>query len=293
MAVLVIQTIIILAMLGMIAMISYQVIKNKAKIFERFGTGFLIGLVTDFGDTLGIGSFATTTTLFRATHFINEDKKLPGTLNSVHAIPVLFEALLFITSVKVEMTTLIPMTTAAVLGALVGSRITRNWHTPTVQKVLAVTMFLAALVMIIRQITNPGENLSTAVHGLHGWMLCLGVVFNFILGNLMTMGLGNYAPELIFFSLVGVNPSIAFPVMMLDAALIMPAAAIDFIKTGRVYWKGFAGIVLGGIVGVFVAAKFVTSIDISALKIIIILLALWTSYALLRDSRVHKKELKR
>ena len=37
--------------------------------------GFLIGLVTDFFDTLGIGSFAPTTLLFKVTKFLDTDKK--------------------------------------------------------------------------------------------------------------------------------------------------------------------------------------------------------------------------
>ena len=50
----------------------------------------------------------------------------------------------------------------------------------------------------------------------------------------MTMGLGNYAPELIFF-LMGVNP-LLLPVMMLEA-LIMPTTALNVIKMDRCYHR--------------------------------------------------------
>ena len=40
--------------------------------------GFFIGLVTDFFDTLGIGSFAPTTLLFKVTKFLDTDKKSLG-----------------------------------------------------------------------------------------------------------------------------------------------------------------------------------------------------------------------
>ena len=40
----------------------------------------LIGFVTNFFDTLGIGSFATTTTLYKLTQMV-PDERLPGTLN--------------------------------------------------------------------------------------------------------------------------------------------------------------------------------------------------------------------
>ena len=279
-----IQILLITVMVLMIGLIARAYLKQKKPIFQRFGLGMLIGFATDFGDTLGIGSFATTTAAFRATHYIDDDRQLPGTLNAMHAIPVMVEALFFITAVKVELSTLLPMTTAAVVGAYVGTHVTKNWHAPTVQRVMSAALFIAVVIMIVRMITNPGADNALTVHGLHGWWLILGIVFNLGVGILMTMGLGNYAPELIFFSLMGVNPAIAFPVMMLDAALIMPTTAWNVIKMDRVSWRGFAGVTIGGILGVIVAAKFFTSMNVQLLKLLIIVVSLWTAFGLFRDS---------
>lgn len=279
-----IQILLITVMVLMIGLIARAYLKQKKPIFQRFGLGMVIGFVTDFGDTLGIGSFATTTAAFRATHYIDDDRQLPGTLNAMHAIPVMIEALFFITAVKVELSTLLPMTTAAVVGAYVGTHVTKNWHAPTVQRVMSAALFIAVVIMIVRMITNPGADNALTVHGLHGWWLVLGIVFNLGVGILMTMGLGNYAPELIFFSLMGVNPAIAFPVMMLDAALIMPTTAWNVIKMDRISWRGFAGVTIGGILGVIVAAKFFTSMDVQLLKLLIIVVSLWTAFGLFRDS---------
>lgn len=279
-----IQILLITVMVLMIGLIARAYLKQKKPIFQRFGLGMLIGFITDFGDTLGIGSFATTTAAFRATHYIDDDRQLPGTLNAMHAIPVMVEALFFITAVKVELSTLLPMTTAAVVGAYVGTHVTKNWYAPTVQRVMSAALFIAVVIMIVRMITNPGADNALTVHGLHGWWLVLGIVFNLGVGILMTMGLGNYAPELIFFSLMGVNPAIAFPVMMLDAALIMPTTAWNVIKMDRISWRGFAGVTIGGILGVIVAAKFFTSMDVQLLKLLIIVVSLWTAFGLFRDS---------
>lgn len=279
-----IQILLITVMVLMIGLIARAYLKQKKPIFQRFGLGMLIGFITDFGDTLGIGSFATTTAAFRATHYIDDDRQLPGTLNAMHAIPVMVEALFFITAVKVELSTLLPMTTAAVVGAYVGTHVTKNWHAPTVQRVMSAALFIAVVIMIVRMITNPGADNALTVHGLHGWWLVLGIVFNLGVGILMTMGLGNYAPELIFFSLMGVNPAIAFPVMMLDAALIMPTTAWNVIKMDRISWRGFAGVTIGGILGVIVAAKFFTSMDVQLLKLLIMVVSLWTAFGLFRDS---------
>ncbi|MGL5886800.1 MAG: TSUP family transporter [Leuconostoc suionicum] len=279
-----IQILLVVVMIAMIIVVIRSYLLHRQPIFKRFGLGMLIGFITDFGDTLGIGSFATTTAAFRMTNYIDDDRKLPGTLNAVHAIPVMFQALFFITAVKVELTTLIPMTTAAVIGAYVGTHVTKKWHAPTVQRVMAIALLIAVIIMIVRMITTPGSNNSMGVHGLHGWWLILGIVFNFGIGVLMTMGLGNYAPELIFFSLMGVNPAVAFPVMMLDAALIMPTTALNVIKMDRVSWRGFAGVATGGVLGVIVAAKFFTSMDVDLLNKLIVVVALWTIFGLLRDS---------
>ncbi|MCT8388905.1 sodium:solute symporter [Leuconostoc holzapfelii] len=281
---LIIQLLLVIVMGIMIVLATRAYLGQKKPLFERFGLGMLIGFFTDFGDTLGIGSFATTTAAFRATHYVEDDRQLPGTLNAMHAIPVMVEALFFITAVKVELSTLLPMTTAAVVGAYVGTHVTKNWHAPTVQRVMSGALFIAVVIMIIRMITNPGADNALTVHGLHGWWLVLGIAFNLGVGILMTMGLGNYAPELIFFSLMGVNPAIAFPVMMLDAALIMPTTAWNVIKMDRISWRGFAGVTIGGVLGVIVAAKFFTSMDINLLKKLIVVVSLWTAVGLLRDS---------
>ncbi|WP_273731632.1 sulfite exporter TauE/SafE family protein [Leuconostoc mesenteroides] len=279
-----IQIVLVVVMIAMIIVVIRSYLLHRQPIFKRFGLGMLIGFITDFGDTLGIGSFATTTAAFRMTHYIDDDRKLPGTLNAVHAIPVMFQALFFITAVKVELTTLLPMTTAAVIGAYVGTHVTKKWHAPTVQRVMAVALLIAVIIMVVRMITTPGSNNSMGVHGLHGWWLILGIVFNFGIGVLMTMGLGNYAPELIFFSLMGVNPAVAFPVMMLDAALIMPTTALNVIKMDRVSWRGFAGVAIGGVLGVIVATKFFTSMNVDLLNKLIVIVALWTIFGLVRDS---------
>lgn len=279
------QIILVIAIISMAALYFHELRKAKVNATNRFVPGFLIGLVTDFGDTLGIGSFATTTALFKVTHFLDDDRKLPGTMNAAHAIPVFVEALLFLTAVKIELTTLIPMTLAAMTGATLGTRITANWPVRKMQRWLAIALALAAVFMLIKLVTNPGQGESLAVHGLHGWWLLLGIFVNFGLGILMTIGLGNYTPELIFFSLMGVNPLVAFPVMMMDAAMIMMTSAVNFVRTGRVEWRGLPAMIIGGTVGVIIAAKLVTFVNVTILSYFIVGIALLTAYNLFRDSR--------
>ncbi|WP_303974143.1 sulfite exporter TauE/SafE family protein [Streptococcus merionis] len=262
--------------------------KQNINLKERFWTGLWIGFVTDLLDTLGIGTFATTTTLFKLTKLVDDDRKIPATLTTAHVIPVMVEALCFITIVKVDITTLVCMAASAFAGAFVGAHITKSWDTKQVQRILGFLLIVAACFMVYRFLTNPGTGLSEEIRGLSGIWLVIGMAFDFLVGLLMTMGLGNYAPELIFFSLMGINPSVALPVMMLNAAMIMAAGAKQFIQSDRVHWPGVLGIIVGGVVGVLTAAVFLTSLDINHLKILVIFIAFYTGIMLLRSSLLRR-----
>ncbi|KPJ22171.1 sodium:solute symporter [Streptococcus phocae] len=279
-----IQALLVLAMLFLFGLLVRHIKTHKINPFKRFWTGFWIGLVTDTLDTLGIGSFATTTTFFKLTKLVTDDRKLPGTMTVAHAIPVLIQSLCFIFVVRVEPLTLISMAAAAFIGAYFGTKITKNWHTPTIQRFLGILLIIAALIMVFRMVTNPGANISDSAHGLHGIWLLVGIVFNFTIGVLMTIGLGNYAPELIFFSLMGLSPAVAMPVMMLDAAMIMTASSSQFISSDRVSWDGFAGIVSGGVIGVLLAVFFLTNLDINSLKMLVVVIVILTGGMLIRSS---------
>lgn len=275
-------------LVGMIAWMLYLIVsyarKNKISLKDRFWTGFAIGYVTDLLDTLGIGTFATTTSLLKATKLIEDDRRIPATMTTAHIIPILLEALLFITIVEVEMTTLISLAIAAFTGASVGARVTQHWDTKKVQSVLGILLIVAAGIMVYRMVTNPGADLANDVRGLTGWKLLVGIVFDFFIGMLLSMGLGNYAPELIFFSLMGISPAVALPVMMLNAAMMLSAGAKQFIQSGRVNWPGVPGIIVGGVLGVLTAAFFLSNLDINNLKILVVFIAAFTGLTLLRSS---------
>ncbi len=277
-------------LVGMIAWMLYLIVRyarqNKISLTDRFWTGFAIGFVTDLLDTLGIGTFATTTSLLKATKLIDDDRRIPATMTTAHIIPILLEALLFITIVEVEMTTLISLAIAAFTGASVGARVTQHWDTRKVQRVLGILLIIAAGIMVYRMVTNPGADLGNDVRGLTGWKLLVGIVFDFFIGMLLSMGLGNYAPELIFFSLMGISPAVALPVMMLNAAMMLSAGAKQFIQSGRVNWPGVPGIIVGGVLGVLTAAFFLSSLDVNNLKILVVFIASYTGLTLLRSSLV-------
>src|SRR4249919_3239420 len=79
----------------------------------------VIGFVTNFFDTLGIGSFATTTAAFRLFRLV-PDELIPGTIIVGDALPVLMQAVLFISVVEVDPLQMTALIAVCVAGGWLG-----------------------------------------------------------------------------------------------------------------------------------------------------------------------------
>ena len=110
----------------------------------------------------------------------------------------------------------------------------------------------------------------------------LALVVNLVLGALLTLGIGNYAPSLVVFSLLGMDPRAAFPIMMGSGAFVATVAGVRFVASGRVHWRAALGLAAGGIPGVIVAASLVQSLPLGALRWLVLVVVLYASAALLR-----------
>src|SRR5262249_37754841 len=105
---------------------------------------FAVGFVTNFFDTLGIGSFAPTTSAFKFWRRV-PDEKIPGTLNVGHCLPTLAEAFIFVAIIQVDKQTLILMIAAAVVGAWLGAGIVAGWPRRKVQIGMGFALLVAAI----------------------------------------------------------------------------------------------------------------------------------------------------
>lgn len=246
----------------------------------------IIGFVTDFFDTLGIGSFAPTTAALKFTKQIDE-KVLPGTLNVGHTLPVIFEAFLFIQVVEVETLTLVSLIVASVVGAYVGAGIISKLPKRTVKIVMGFALVAVACIMIASQagfIAGLGEG--NEATGLHGIKLIVTIVIFAVLGALMSAGVGLYAPAMAVVYLMGLSPLIAFPIMMGSCAFLQPIGSAKFIKEKAYAPKVAMSITLAGLVGVFVAYKFVSGIDLALLTKVIICVIIATGGVMLYEAFV-------
>ncbi len=100
----------------------------------------------------------------------------------------------------------------------------------------------------------------------------------------MTFGIGAYAPIMLTVSLLGMNPTGAFPIMMGACAFLMPVANVRFLEAEAYDARAAIGLTVGGVPGVLVAAWVVKSLPLVALKVLVVIVASGTAVGLLRDA---------
>lgn len=243
-----------------------------------------IGAVTNFFDTLGIGSFATTTAAYKFWKLV-PDQQIPGTLNVGHTINAVVQALVFIAVVNVEFRTLFLMIAAACAGAWLGAAIVAGMSRRKVQLGMGYAL-LGASVVVLAQLLNlapGGEALA-----LSGGRLVLGVAGNFVLGALMTLGVGLYAPCMVLVSILGMNPTAAFPIMMGSCAFLMPVASLQFIRRDAYNLRAAAGLALGGPAAVLLAIWLVMSLPTTMVRVLVLCVILYTSITMLRSAATER-----
>ena len=242
---------------------------------------FAIGAVGLFFDTLGIGNYAPTTATFRFTKMVR-DEWIPGTLNVGSSVPVALEAFAFVTAIAVDPLTLGLMVPVGALGGYVGAGIVSRLPRRQVQLGMALALVAGAAFMTLtnlRWIPGGGEAL-----GFSGATLAAATLLNFVFCGLNALGIGSYAPSLIAFSLLGMSPRSAFPVMMGSAAYGLPLAGVKFARTGKYDGRAAFGMAIGGIPGVLVAAYLVKSLPLEAIRWLVVVVVLYAGVSLLRTA---------
>ena len=238
------------------------------------GTGF----ITNFFDTLGIGSFATTTAIFRQWRMVL-DERIPGTLNVGHTLPTIVQAFIFTRLVPVDGMTLTLMIAAAVLGSWLGAGVVSGLPRRKVQIGMGVALLVAATLMLMAQLNLvPGGG---TLLKLDGTRLAVGLVGNFILGSLMPMGIGLYGPCMILIYLLGMDPKAAFPIMMGSCAFLMPIGSARFIREKAYDVRATLGLAIGGIPAVFIAALIVKSMPLSYVRWMVVIVVVYTAATML------------
>jgi uncharacterized membrane protein YfcA len=241
----------------------------------------LIGFVTNFFDTFGIGSFATTTSVYKLKGIV-ADERIPGTLNVGHTAPTIVQAFIFIAVVAVGMPTLVSMIAAAVVGAWVGAPIVARWPRRRIQIGMGIALIVAAALFTYKNL--KGDPTGGATTSLEGWRFAAGVIGNFVLGVLMTLGIGLYGPCMILIALLGMDPKAAFPIMMGSCAFLMPVGSIRFIEKRSYALRPALGLALGGVPAVLVAVYIVKNLNAVYVRWGVVVVVVYTAVAMLRSA---------
>jgi uncharacterized membrane protein YfcA len=237
-----------------------------------------IGFVTAFFDTLGIGSFATTTAVYKLRNLVPV-RLIPGTLNVGHTLPTIAQAFIYTQLVPVESTTLVLMIAAAVAGSWLGAGVVIRWPRRKIQIGMGLALLGAATMMFLKALAFLPTGGATL--GLSGTRLAVGLAGNVVLGALMMLGIGLYAPCMILVYLLGMTPTAAFPIMMGSCAFLMPCSSVRFVRSKTYHTQAALGLALGGFPAAVIAAKLVTWLPPGAVVWLVMAVVVYTSINML------------
>lgn len=253
----------------------------ESKKFIPYNT--LVGIAANFLDVFGIGSFATTSAAFKLGKSVR-DGDISGTMIIGDTIPICLEAFLFAKLAGVNGLTLGVLIITAVAGALVGSSLITKLNIQGMRLMMGVGMVILGVVMALRVFAVGPFGLVGEGLGLSGGRLVIAAFVQFILGILMNIGVGLYAPCMALCCGLGMSVTATLPIVMGSAALVMAFGnGPQFIRAGKFDPLATITQIVGGSAGVLIAYFFVKSLDVKYLTMIIAAVVLVTAVMFFRD----------
>ncbi len=248
-----------------------------------------VGLVFAFFDTLGIGSFAPTTAVLKFQGKI-ADETIPGTLNIGLNMAAGLEAAIFIKLIVIDPVLLMTTVLSAAFGAWVGAGVVNRLPRPAIQLAMGAALLIAGCVFAATNLhLLPGGGVA---YTLTGWRLVVAIGVNFVLGALMSVGIGLYAPCMILVTMLGLHPLAAFPIMMGSCGLVQPTAALQFFRSGRFAFGTSIALTIGSIPGVLIAAFVVKQLSLVWLRWLVVLVVVYAAITMLRSFWAGRTELR-
>jgi uncharacterized membrane protein YfcA len=239
-----------------------------------------VGFVFAFFDTLGIGSFAPTTAALKFQGKL-ADELIPGTLNIGLNVAAMLEMFIMVSVIVIDPVLLMATVLSAALGAWVGAGVVNRLPRPIIQLIMGVALLIAGCVFAATNLhVLPGGGTAMT---LTGWRLAAAVGANFVLGALMSVGIGLYAPCMIVVTLLGLHPLASFPIMMGACGLVQPTAGLQFFRSGRFGFGTSIALTIGSIPGVLLAALVVKELPLGTLRWLVVLVVIYAAITMLRS----------
>jgi hypothetical protein len=254
----------------------------------------ILGAVTNFFDTLGIGSFAPTMAWFKFRNLVL-DRLIPPTMLVGHSLPTFAQAFIYLIllGVLVDPVLIVGCALALVLGGLVGAPMVARAKVWLVQLAVAIALLVAAVLYTMTNLQLfPAGGTATS---LSLELTVAAIVANFIFGVLLNFGIGHYAPSLVMLSLMGLDPKLAFPIMATGGAVTIAGAGTRHVLIGQIDLKVALGIAIGGVPAVFIAAFLVKEMSLEMLRWLVTVVVLYASAVMFHSAwgghRASREEL--
>jgi uncharacterized membrane protein YfcA len=250
---------------------------------------FVLGAITNFFDTLGIGSFAPTMAWFKFRRLV-PDNLIPQTMLVGHSLPTMAQAVIFLIllGVLVDPVLLVGCMIALLMGGLLGAPLVARTKVWLIQFVVALALLVAAVLYAIANLDlMPGGGTASS---LPLSLTVIAIVANFMFGVLLNFGIGHYAPSLIMFSLMGLDPRLCFPIMAGGGALTVAGAGARHISMGKIDLKIVIGMAIGGVPAVLLAAFLVKSMPLEMLRWLVIFVVLCAAGVMFKSALNGRRE---
>ena len=247
------------------------------------GEAIALGAVTNFFDTLGIGSFAPTTAWFKFRKMV-PDRLIPPTMLVGHGLPTMAQGIIFLIllGVMVDPVLLVGCTIAVLMGGVLGAPMVARARVWLIQLVVAVALVLAAIAYALTNLhMMPGGGTAGS---LSLPLTVIAIAANFMFGILLNFGVGNYAPTLVMFSLMGMDPRLVFPIMACGASLTVAGAGARHLAIGQIDLRIAMGMAIGGLPAVLVAAFLVKSMPLETLRWLVFAVVLYAAAVMGRSA---------
>ena len=270
----------VIASLVMLATLARKAIAARAR---PTGETVVLGAITGFFDTLGIGPFAPTMAWLKFRKLV-PDKIMPPTMLVAQTPAALTEGIIFLIllGVLVDPVLLLGCSLSLLVGGLLGVSLVNKARVWVIQMIVGIALIVAAIFyFLMNRDLMPSPGISTS---LPLALTILAIAAHFVFGVLLNFGVGNYAPTLAMFSLMGLDPRYAFPIMAGGAGLCGAVASTRHIMVSKIDVRVAAGIAIGGIPAVLVAAFLVKEMPIIWLRWLVFVVVLYAAAVMLKSA---------
>jgi uncharacterized membrane protein YfcA len=240
----------------------------------------LLGAITNFLDTLGVGSFAPSMAWMRFRRLV-PDRLIPLTMLAGYILPSVAQALIFLVllGVRVDPWLIIGCSAAMIVGGVLGVPIALRSPIRRVQAIIGVALLMAASFYTL---SNLGlMPVGGAATSLSPTYFAIAIAAHLLFGILISFGVGNYAPTLAMLSLFGMDPRLAFPIMACAASFAGCASAARIVGNKSIDLRIAIGLTLGAVPAVLVAAFVVRDMPVTMLRWLVAAVVTYAGVALL------------